>query len=245
MTDRIPVLGDGHCDLIDVMGNELRIVNAARVSLGKHSEKLNKKDIKLMKRLWRDRHTTPFEMVEFAFRVKVPIFIARQWHRHRTWSYNEVSRRYTSDDMGFFIPKTLRYQDPNNKQGGYIDMSIEESTPWIEKIDAHSKASFKLYMEMIDANITREQARMVLPQNMWTEYYAKVDLKNLLGFMSLRLDPHAQYEIRVYAYAMLVHIQKYVPKVVEVFTETLPFELDFNIGSELQLSKHALEEAGE
>ncbi len=222
---RITLLGKGHADLIDVMGDELAIVNAAKVSYSKHATKLTKNNIKLIKYLWDHRHTTPFEMVEFKFRVKVPIFIRAQWHRHRTWSYNEISRRYTSDDMGFHIPETFRKQAEKNKQGSEGEFNDSENEAFRKEMESITKKCFDIYDKWISLGMVREQARMILPQNMWTEYYAKVDLHNLLHFLRLRLDPHAQYEIRVYAEALLELITPIVPNVVEFFKESLDYDI--------------------
>lgn len=222
---RKDVLEQGFVDLVSHMGDELSIVNAARVSFGKHTNKLRKRDIKLIKYLWDNRHSTPFEMVEFCFRVKCPMYVRSQWHRHRTWSYNEISRRYTSDDLGFQLPQVFRLQDDKNKQGSKDEIEDSKNQYFRYHVHKANTLCYTLYNEMIDAGIAREQARIILPQNMWTEFYAKVDLHNLLHFLRLRLDPHAQWEIRQYAKAMLEFVEEILPNVAEFFKDGLDYEI--------------------
>jgi len=164
-----------------------------------------------------NRHTSPFEQVEFQFRVKCPIFVVRQWHRHRTWSYNEVSRRYTSEEMEFHIPTELRKQSKDNKQ-----MSaglIENPESMIENMRRLTEISNTTYELLLDYGVCREQARMILPQNMYTSFYAKVDLHNLLHFLELRNHPHAQEEIRLYAQAIEQLIEPIVPVTLKIWKE--------------------------
>lgn len=198
--ENIMAPGQGVVSLVDFMGNDLSVVNAARVSFGKRADLLNKKDKVLIKYLAENRHTSPFEHVTFTFHIKCPLFIARQWHRHRTWSYNEVSRRYTSENIEFFVPTKLRLQDnTNNFQGSAGLLSEVEAEILSVSMVNNCKQSVGLYEEMLDRGVAREQARMILPQNMYTEFYATVNLWNLAHFLELRMDEHAQLEIQQYA----------------------------------------------
>ena len=211
------VLDNGYINLIDSMGDDLRIVNAARKSFGKDSNEFSNGDRKLLKYLWDNKHTSPFEMVEFTFEVKAPLFVARQWRTHRTWSYNEVSRRYTSENLDFHIPKFFRLQDSNNKQASYGKFSPNVNTSLIVELQDLVCKSLDLYNEWIDKGVCREQARMILPQNMMVEFVAKVDLKNLLHFIELRNHPHAQWEIQEYARAIEELITPIVPETMKLF----------------------------
>ena len=202
------VLDLGFIDLLDSMGDDNRIVTAARVSYLEVS-KGKDADAKLIKYLLKNKHTSPFEQVEFQFLVKCPIFVARQWMRHRTWSYNEVSRRYTSEEIEFHIPSELRMQSHDNKQ-----MSkgvIENPNGLIENIKRLTDLCYSTYDFLLDYGVCREQARMILPANMYTSFYAKTDLHNLFHFLTLRNHPHAQEEIRLYAQAIESLIEPIVP----------------------------------
>jgi len=220
----VNVLDHGVVELIDHMGNDNTIVNAARVSyLG--NSKGEDSDRKLIRYLLENSHSSPFEQVEFQFIVKCPIIVVRQWHRHRTWSYNEVSRRYTSEDISFHIPFSLRKQSEKNRQSSYnsLDEDFEKKTwDYIEEIKSHAASDYNLYMRMIESGVAREQARMVLPQNMYTSYYAKTDLHNLFHFIKLRNSDHAQYEIKVYAEAIEKLIQPIVPVAFEEWKKLNP-----------------------
>jgi len=200
------LLDKGYVELLDIMGDDNTVVSAARVSyLGE--SKGPEKDQKLINFMMRNGHTSPFEHVIFQWRIKCPLFVRSQWHRHRTWSYNEVSRRYTDEDIEFYIPDEWRIQDNKNKQG-----SMEYSTTIPNDIvKQHIKDSQKLYEDLISMDIAKEMARMILPQNLYTIFYGTVDLKNLFHFIELRADEHAQYEIQVYAKAMEDIIKDYVP----------------------------------
>ncbi len=216
---RIALLDKGYIELQDFMGDDLSVVNAARVSFLGESKGLEK-DKKLLNYLLRNKHTSPFEMVAFKFRVKCPLFVARQWMRHRTWNYNEVSRRYTSEELDFYMPDSWRLQSTDNKQcslgaaGDDIQHSLRAN------MQQHIDNALALYHQMLDAGVAREQARMVLPQNMYTTFIAKVDAHNLMHFMRLRMGEHAQYEIRVYAEAIYKHFFKAVlPWTAEAFEE--------------------------
>lgn len=219
MTDilgKIYVLDQGWIELVDAMGDDQSIVEAARVSyLGE--SKGAEQDERLIRYLLKNGHTSPFEMVEFKFRVKAPILVARQWMRHRTWSYNEVSRRYTDEDITFMVPDVLRGQANDNKQMSAGELMNSESLiPYIKRT---YEACNRVYEMLIGEGVAREQARMVLPVGMYTMFYAKTDLHNLMHFIDIRNHPHAQEEIRVYAEAMLELISKVVPKTVEIWKE--------------------------
>ena len=172
------------------------IVEAARVSYGKGTKTVNQ-DKDLIKYLVRNRHTSPFEMIEFKFHLAMPIFIQRQWIRHRTASVNEISGRYSEFEYNFYHPTILKGQSKNNKQvSGDV---LENSSENIKKMEDNSERSFELYKELLKEGVSREIARTVLPQNLITEFYWKIDLHNLLHFIRLRDHPHAQTEIRQYA----------------------------------------------
>jgi thymidylate synthase (FAD) len=198
---RVPLLDKGYLELQETMGNDLAIVNAARVSFLRESKGLEQ-DSKLIHYLLRNAHTSPFEMVEFKFRVHCPLFVARQWMRHRTWNFSEVSRRYTEENLEFYIPDNFRLQANSNKQASCGFLAADSSAFVAEKLTNHVNESLKLYHEALAAGVAREMARLFLPQNMYTTFIAKVDAHNLMHFLKLRLHEHAQYEIRVYAEAI-------------------------------------------
>jgi thymidylate synthase (FAD) len=205
------VLDKGYIELLDHMGNDNTVVNAARVSYLGESKGLEQ-DEKLIYYLMKNLHSSPFEQVEFQFRIKCPLIIVRQWHRHRTWSYNEVSRRYTSEEIDFHFPDILRRQANHNKQVSYVDENYRElSDKFISEMKINAQSAYDLYIRMVDAGFTREQAREILPQNMFVSYYAKTDLHNLFHFLKLRNHPHSQEEIRVYAQAIEELIKPIVP----------------------------------
>lgn len=213
----IDVLDLGFVDLIDVMGTELTIVNAARVSFGKHKEEWDDRDEQLLKYLIEHRHTSPLEHMQFQFRIKCPLYIRSQWMRHRVWSYNEVSRRYTGKDIDeFYLPEYFRIQSRSNHQAS-INEPVEDSEKLLGEYGSHIKSAVALYKRLIEAGVCREQARGVLPQAMYTEYYGTVDLHNLLHFIELRISLDAQWEIQQYARALLTIIEPHVPHVVKYF----------------------------
>jgi len=207
------VLDKGYVELIDVMGNDNTVVAAARVSyLGE--SKGPDKDKKLISYMMKHGHTSPFEHVVFQWRIKCPLFVRSQWHRHRTWAYNELSRRYTSENIEFYYPVEWRSQDTKNKQGS-LDVPIEVSVDF----DGHMLNSLTLYGYMIECGIAKEQARMILPQNLYTIFYGTVDLHNLFHFLKLRNSEHAQWEIKEYAIAMEDIIKDIVPWSYEAWRE--------------------------
>ena len=202
------VLDKGFIELIAHMGDDNTVVSAARVSYLGESKGLEQ-DAKLIKYLLKNKHTSPFEQVEFQFMVKCPLFVRSQWMRHRTWSYNEVSRRYTSDEIEFHVPSEIRLQSDDNKQ---MSAGLMENPGLIiDAIKSSALMCYEMYEGMLRLGVAREQARMILPQSMYTKFYAKVDLHNLFHFLELRLHPHAQPEIRLYAQAIEELIKPIVP----------------------------------
>ena len=220
----IPVLDHGFVRVIDYMGDDSAIVQAARVSYGKGTKKLSD-DAGLINYLLRHQHTTPFEMCEIKYHVKVPIFIARQWIRHRTANVNEYSARYSVLDREFYIPNVdqLAMQSKQNHQGRGELLRGVEAQHVLDLLKEDATRNYDHYVEMLNedpdgnvideerAGLARELARMNLTLNTYTQWYWKIDLHNLLHFLSLRADTHAQYEIRVYADAMLETIKRWVP----------------------------------
>ena len=208
--------GQGWVGLIDHLGTETTIVNAARVSFGKLKKEMDERDVKLLEYLIDNRHTSPLEHIVFTFSVHCPLFVRGQWHRHRTWSYNEISRRYTEIDMEFYTPQELRRQAENNRQASVADPDFK-APELTAAIDAHNKASLALYEKLLASGVCREQARGVLPQNMMVTFWGTVDLSNLLHFLELRDSDHAQWEIREYAIAIKKLIKPYIPHVAAYF----------------------------
>ena len=216
-TNHVKVLdGQGWVGLIDHLGNESTIVNAARVSFGKLKNEMEERDVKLLEYLIANRHTSPLEHMVFTFSIHCPLFVRGQWHRHRTWSYNEISRRYTEIDMEFYTPTQLRRQAENNRQASVCDENFDGAALSAE-ISAHNQASLALYEKLLASGVCREQARGVLPQNMMVTFWGTVDLANLLHFLDLRDSEHAQWEIREYAIAIKKLIKPFIPNVAAYF----------------------------
>jgi thymidylate synthase (FAD) len=199
------------------------IAQMARVSYGQGTKSVNE-DKGLIRYLLRHNHTSPFEGIDFKLHMKMPIFIARQMIRHRTVSLNEISGRYSVMKDEFYIPdvEDLRKQSTTNKQGGEEVFDKESSQEFVDKINLNCKDAYSLYLQMLDAGVSREQARMVLPLNLYTEWYWKQNLHNLLHLLSLRADAHAQKEIRVYADAILELITPLVPWTIEAWNDYHP-----------------------
>ena len=206
--------GQGWIGLIDKMGTESSIVNAARVSFGKIKKDIDDKDIALLEYLIENRHTSPLEHLVFTFSVYCPLFIRGQWHRHRTWSYNEISRRYTEMDIDFFTPVKLRQQAKINRQAS-VENSTFDDDKLIFSIDEHNKKSLALYEDLLEHGVCREQARGVLSQNMMVTFWGTVNLNNLLHFLDLRDHDHAQLEIKEYAIAIKKLIASHIPNVAK------------------------------
>lgn len=215
----INLLDHGHVRLVEHMGDDMSIVRNARVSYDA-APRNDGSDEKLIRYLWKNKHTSPFECVQFTFDIKCPIFVARQWHRHRTWAFNEVSARYTELPPECYLPSLdqITTQSKSNKQ-----MRTTEENPeaWRirELMRHHNSTAFALYRGLLELNCPRELARGVLPLNTYTHFFGTVDLRNLFHFLDLRLHEHAQYEIRVYAEAMLSLIEPIVPTAVAAFKE--------------------------
>ena len=213
------VLGDGisFVRLINSMGSDVEIVNGARVSFGKRREELDEKDKVLIQYLADERHTSPFEHVAFTFHIKCPLFVTRQWHRHRTWSYNEISRRYTSLNLEFYVPQAYRQQAETNRQASTDELITEtkDGRNLHALIAEHTREAFAFYEELIEQGVAREQARMVLPQNMYTEMYATVNLHNLIHFIELRIHSGAQWEIQQYAKKLLDLAEEAAPYAIK------------------------------
>ena len=218
--DAIKCLGKGFVRLVDSMGGDYAIVQAARVSYGQGTSKVSQ-DRGLIRYLMRHRHTTPFEMVEFKFHCKMPIFVARQWVRHRTANINEYSLRYSEarDEFYYPDPEHIQFQSALNKQGRMGKVPAELKQKVQDYFKEISEKSFSMYAELNEAGVARELARAVLPVNLYTEWYWKNDLHNLLHFIGLRSDSHAQYEIRVYSDAMAESVKAVAPFAWEAYQD--------------------------
>lgn len=209
--DRVDLLDHGYVRLVDHMGGDLSIVRAARVSYDAawRAGEDEGSDTRLIRYLWKNAHTTPFEAVALTFEVHAPIFVFRQWHRHRTWSFNELSARYRELPEEFYVPDAavIGQQSASSKQARVIDtadaLSVEtRRSVEIGAVQEHCQRAFTIYRNLIAAGWPRELARSVLPVSTYSTMFATVDLLNLLKFLTLRTHSHAQYEIRVYAEAM-------------------------------------------
>lgn len=223
-----PVLDRGFVRVVDYMGDDGSIVQAARVSYGSGTKKV-REDRGLIRYLLRHRHTTPFEMCEIKFHVKLPIFVARQWIRHRTANVNEYSARYSVLDEEFYLPdrQQMATQSTQNRQGRGALVSEDLAEMYRETLRNNAEVAFKSYHQMVhgygdDADssaLARELARIGLPVSAYTQWYWKIDLHNLFHFLKLRMDPHAQYEIRRYAEVMADIVQRWVPMAYEAFCD--------------------------
>lgn len=226
----VPALDHGFVRVIDYMGDDAAIVQAARVSYGKGTKQISN-DRGLIRYLMRHRHTTPFEMCEIKYHVKLPVFVARQWIRHRTANVNEYSARYSVLDREFYIPapEHLAAQSAANRQGRGAVLEGSEAERVMQILKEDSAHCYDHYEEMLNerqdgtvineekSGLARELARMNLPLNVYTQWYWKIDLHNLLHFVSLRADPHAQYEIRAYAEVLLETLRRWVPITFQAF----------------------------
>ncbi len=214
----------GNVRLVDSMPREdldTAIVQAARVSYGDGATSKKSTDRALIRHLMRYWHTSPFEMVEFKFHIKMPIFVARQHFRHRTASINEISGRYAEVENNFFVPSVYRSQSLINKQCSAGDLHVSQEL--YNKPVAHNEQAFKIYDELLEAGVSRELARCHLPQSTFTEFYWKINLHNLLHYLQLRLAPDAQQEIREYANEIYEIIKPMLPLTMEAFKD---FRLD-------------------
>lgn len=236
----IKVLDHGFVRYIDHMGSDERIVEAARISY-KSPSKGADQDKKLLRYLYKNKHTSPFEMAKVTLNIKMPIFIMRQYVRHRMQNLNEVSARYTELPNEFYIPESWRSQDDKNKQGSVsegdwnptlpdkvVRLSVLDGTVTMtepgndatNELKLHCERSYEIYQDMIKAGIAREMARMALPTNIYTEIYTTWDLKNLLHFIALRDDSHAQWEIQQYGKAIKEICRELFPWTIEIYEET-------------------------
>jgi thymidylate synthase (FAD) len=236
----IPLYSDdiGSVSYVSHMGSDLTVVNSARVSFGTSRNELNDKDRKLINYLIKHRHTSTLEHCAITFKFSVPIFVRSQHHRHRTWSYNEISRRYTNVNLRFYEPKAFRTQHKSNRQASnaeeLIDPEIttsvfnEDGSKWegffidqevksTNLVKEHHEQSLSLFNQLIEAGVCREQARGVLPQNLYTEYYGTVNLSNLLKFIDLRTHEGAQWEIQKVAEACLKIATDLFPETVDAY----------------------------
>jgi len=234
--EAIPILDHGFVRVIDYMGDDTSIVQAARVSYGKGTKKVST-DSGLIKYLMRHWHSTPFEMCEIKYHIKLPIFIARQWIRHRTANVNEYSARYSILDKEFYLPapEHLAVQSQNNRQGRGDVLEGDQAKKVLELLKGDAEQTYNNYETMLNerydgsiineggAGLARELARMNLTLNTYTQWYWKTDLLNLMNFLKLRADHHAQYEIRAYAGVMLDTVKKWVPITYEAF-------MDYRVG---------------
>lgn len=220
----------GRVDYISHMGSDLTVVNSARVSFGVQKHWMDDRDIKLIKYLIKHKHTSTLEHCAITFKFTVPLFVRSQHHRHRTWSYNEISRRYTEKDLQFYLPKEFRTQHKSNRQASnekelinpiYLpDMDdLRFGTSCADYLKIHTDSSVNLYEKLIAVGICREQARMALPQNLYTEYYGTVNLNNLLKFIDLRTHEGAQWEIQKAAEACLIIAKDLWPITVSSYKE--------------------------
>ncbi|WP_339048928.1 FAD-dependent thymidylate synthase [Candidatus Mesenet endosymbiont of Phosphuga atrata] len=214
------ILDHGFIRVIDYMGSDSAVVQAARVSYGEGTKHISQ-DAALINYLIRHSHTTPFEMCEIKFHIKLPIFVARQWVRHRTANINEYSARYSILSREFYIPKTTQVaeQSKNNAQGRGKELDYETAKNITEVLSKNSDLVYSSYDKFLEDGLAREIARINLTLNYYTELYWKIDLHNLLHFLKLRSDHHAQYEIRVYAEEMIKIIKKWVPLTYNAFIE--------------------------
>jgi thymidylate synthase (FAD) len=214
-------LNSGFVRLVDFMGGDESIVQAARVSYGKGTKTVNE-DHGLIRYLMRHLHTTPFEMVELKFHVKLPIFVARQWIRHRTANVNEYSGRYSVMKDEFYVPEhdAIKFQSEKNKQGrSKDDVPIELREKVLKILTNSQKQMYSEYSDLLEDDIAKELSRVNLPLSLYTEWYWKIDLHNLFHFLRLRVDSHAQYEIRVYGEKMAEITQKVAPMAWEAFDD--------------------------
>ena len=236
------VLDKGFIRLVETMGTDESVVQAARISYGKGTKSIND-DTNLIRYLLKHKHSTPFEMCEIKLHIKAPIFVVRQWMRHRTASINEYSARYSemSDDFYFPSPDSLQKQSQVNKQGREGSFSDEESELILSKMQGICNNAYHEYGELLKMGLSREIARTILPINIYTEFYWKIDAHNLMHFLKLRSSDHAQYEIRVYADAILAIFADWMPITYQAF-------VDYNLKSvtlsriELQMLKKSIDQ---
>lgn len=237
-----PVLDKGFVRLVDYFGGDQRIVQSARVSYGEGTKSVSQ-DGALIDYLLRHQHTSPFEQVVMTFHVKMPIFVARQWVRHRTGRMNEVSGRYSIMKDEFYVPAEDKVspQSTDNKQGRATEAFDKETADKIiNQLEEGQKAAYESYNELIDSGLAREIARINLPLSLYTEFYWEMDLHNLFHFLKLRLDSHAQYEIRVYAQVILEMCRKVAPMATESFINHMNEGVNFS-GEEMRALRDVMD----
>jgi thymidylate synthase (FAD) len=248
-----PVLNHGYVSLIDYMGGDEAIDQAARTCYGAGTRKVNERR-GLLRTLKRNMHTSPYEMVELKFHCAMPIFVARQWVRHRTASLNEYSARYSVMPMLFYVPEqdVVGFQSINNKQGRGQALEEEQFIKYIESVSHAHESAQKEYEKQVRMGVARETARGVLPVNTYTQWYWKIDLHNLMHYLGLRCDPHAQLEIRVFANAMAGMVKRLAPESFEAwvdyhFAGRRMSRMEMNVLHDLLMWNHAngwLQQAG-
>ena len=239
---KFKVLDHGFVRLVDYLGGDARIVQSARVSYGEGTKTV-REDKTLIDYLLRNKHTSPFEQVILTFHVKMPIFVARQWIRHRTAKLNEISGRYSVMKDEFYVPKPdeVRFQSKRNKQGGsQEDVPLEMRQKVIGLLQQEQAQTYQNYEGLLEDGIARELARINLPLSLYTEMYWQIDLNNLFHFLRLRMDWHAQYEIRVYGDVMAKMVQAVSPMAYEAFEEHLLHGRNFS-RTELELLRQSLD----
>ena len=215
----------GRVEYVDHMGSDITVVNSARVSFGVQKDEIDDRDKRLINYLVGHRHTSTLEHSLITFRFVVPLFIRSQHHRHRTWSYNEISRRYTDVDLQFYSPKEYREQSKSNRQASTSETfipqkyvaSLDMHMNLVSAVNAHHKDSLLLYNNLLDAGASREQARGILPQNLYTQYYGTANLNNILKFIGLRKHEGAQWEMQKVANAVLQICEQLYPITVNAW----------------------------
>ncbi len=234
------VLDKGFVRLVDYLGGDERIVQSARVSYGKGT-KTFREDRGLIRYPMRNRHTSPFEQVVLTFHAKMPVFVARQWVRHRTARLNEISGRYSVMSDEFYLPslEQVSYQSTTNRQGRGDPVPEEEAQRLIETMRLQQEQAYVGYENLLEAGVARELSRVNLPLSVYTEWYWQIDLNNLFHFLSLRLDEHAQYEIRKYAERMLEIAQAVCPCACEAFEDFVLYAETFSRNELLALRELA------
>jgi thymidylate synthase (FAD) len=237
----LPVLDRGFVRLVDYLGGDDRIVQAARVSYGEGTKSV-REDKGLINYLIRNQHTSPIEQVVLTFHCKLPIFVARQWIRHRTARLNELSGRYSVMQDEFYVPEAARIkeQQQDNKQGSGASLPAVEARRILAALQVEQAHAFSHYEELIDAGVARELARINLPLSLYTEWYWQIDLHNLFHFLALRLDAHAQFEIREYAKRLAQCAKAVAPLAYDAFEEHILYGARFS-RSELALLRKMLE----
>lgn len=244
LDQQLDVLDHGFVRLVDYLGSDDRIVQAARVSYGAGTRSV-REDKALIHYLLRHHHTSPFEQVVLTFHCKLPVFVARQWIRHRTARVNELSGRYSVMKDEFYVPQAgrVQHQSADNKQGSGESVPLEQARLVLEMLAAEQSVVHSHYSELVEQGIARELARINLPLSMYTEWYWQIDLHNLFHFLRLRLDAHAQYEIRMYARALAKCAAAVAPLAYAAFEEYILHGAEFS-RSELRLLRKLLADAG-